>query len=138
MTAFVDTNVLLYAVLEATGEDRQKRDRARALLELEDCALSLQVLQEFAYQATHSRHPNRLSWDDALEHLAVFAQFPVQETTLGLFEQGLELVQRHNFSFWDAMIVAAALAQGCDLLYSEDMQHGRIIGGLRIVDPFRQ
>ena len=137
MTVFVDTNVLLYAVLESPGDDLGKRDRARALLELEDCALSLQVLQEFAYQSTHPRHPNRLSWEDALEHLAVFAQFPVQETTLGLLEHGLELVQRDKFSFWDAMIVAAAIAQGCDLLYSEDMQHGRIVEGVRIVDPFR-
>ena len=137
MTAFIDTTVLLYAVLYAPGDDERKRDRARALLELENNALSLQVLQEFTYQATHSRHPHRLSWEDAMEHLAVFMQFAVQETTVGLLEQGLDLVQRHKFSFWDGMIVAAALAQGCDTLYTEDMQHGRIIEGMRIVDPFR-
>ena len=137
MTVFVDTNVLLYAVLRASGEDERKREQARALLEHQNCALSLQVLQEFAYQATHPRRAHRLSWDDALEHIATFTQFQVQETTLALFDQGMELVRNDGFSFWDAMIVAAALAQGCEILYSEDMQHGRTVEGMRIVDPFR-
>lgn len=137
MRVFLDTNVLLYAVLRTVSEDERKRERARALLDREDCAVSLQVIQEFANQATHPRHEHRLSWEDAIRHIAIFRQFHVQETTLDVFDQGLDLMRRHHFSFWDAMIVAAALTQGCEILYSEDMQHGRIIERMRIVDPFR-
>ena len=137
MTVFLDTNVLIYAALEAADEEGFKRERARALLKRDDVALSIQVLQEFVNQVTHPRRPHPLSWDTTIAHVEVLRQFPVQETTLGLLEHGIDLARRHNFSFWDAMIVAAAIAQGCDTLYSEDLQHGRTIEGLRIVDPFR-
>lgn len=45
--------------------------------------------------------------------------------------------QQTNYSWWDCLIVAAAIAQGCDTLATEDMQHGRVLDGLRIVNPFR-
>ena len=137
MTIFLDTNILLYAALEATDEEGFKRERARALLKRDDVALSIQVLQEFVNQATHPRRSHPLSWDKTLSYVEVFRESDVQETTLSLFEHGLELMRQHNFSLWDAMIVAAAIGQGCEILYSEDMQHGRMIEGLRIVDPFR-
>ena len=54
-----------------------------------------------------------------------------------LYERALELHARHQFRFYDALIVAAALAAGCTRLYSEDLQHGQRIEGLTIVDPFR-
>ena len=53
-----------------------------------------------------------------------------------LFEDAMTLLQRYQLSFWDSTIVAAARAQGCDILYTEDMQDGRIIDRLRIVSPF--
>ncbi len=137
MTIFLDTNIQLYAALEGTDEEAFKRERARALLKRNDVALSIQVLQEFVNQALHPRRSQPLSWDKTLSYVEVFREFDVRETTFSLFEHGLELVRRHSFSFWDAMIVAAAIAQGCDTLYTEDMQHGRTIEGVRIVDPFR-
>ena len=51
-------------------------------------------------------------------------------------DAGIEILERCKTSFWDAMIIAAARAQGCDVLYSEDLQDGRIIDGMRIVNPF--
>jgi predicted nucleic acid-binding protein len=48
----------------------------------------------------------------------------------------MSLARDHALSFYDALIVAAAIEAGCDILYSEDMQHGRTIGGLAIINPF--
>lgn len=64
-------------------------------------------------------------------------RFPIRETTLDLLDLGFEIQARHRFSFWDSMIVAAARAQGCDILWSEDMDDGRIVDGMRIANPFR-
>ena len=53
-----------------------------------------------------------------------------------VFDAALDIKARHRLSYWDAAIVAAAQALGCETLYSEDMAHGMTIGGTRIVYPF--
>lgn len=136
MSVFLDTNILLYAVLKE-DDNEGKRVAAWTLLDRDDCALSMQVLQEFVYQATHPRRSSRAPLDEAIQHVAAWRRFPVQETTLALLDEGLRVFRLGGFSFWDSMIVAAARAQGCEILYSEDMQDGRIVDGLRIVNPFR-
>ena len=57
--------------------------------------------------------------------------------TRALYQRALDLQTRYQFRFYDALIVAAALAAGCTRLYSEDLQHGQRIEGLTIVNPFR-
>lgn len=69
--------------------------------------------------------------------MRAWLRFQVQDITPALVVAALDLKSRYGFSYWDAAILAAALAQGCGQLYSEDMSHGQIIEGLRIVDPFR-
>ena len=56
--------------------------------------------------------------------------------TLDTHAAALSIARDNNFSFYDALIVASAIEAGCDALYSEDMQHGRVIGGLTIRNPF--
>ncbi|MEA3032137.1 MAG: hypothetical protein QOH86_153 [Sphingomonadales bacterium] len=136
MTAFLDTNVLIYSVSNAP-ENAHKRRRAGELLDGGDLALSLQVLQEFYYQATRPSRPDRITELEAMMLIGTWRRFPVQETNLALLDRGFELQRRHRFGFWDSMIVAAALAQGCETLWTEDMQDGRIVEGMRIANPFR-
>jgi predicted nucleic acid-binding protein len=136
LTAFLDTNVLLYAV-SRTPEDRSKRARAWELIDGGDLALSVQVLQEFYAQATRTTRADRVTHDEAMEFMVTWRRFPVQETTLALLDLGFDVQRRHRFSFWDSMIVAAARAQGCETLWSEDMDDGRIVEGMRIANPFR-
>ena len=136
MTAFVDTNVLLYAVSTAP-DDQQKRARAWQLIDGGGLAVSLQVLQEFYVQATRPTRPDRLTHEEAMAFMASWRRFPVQETTLALLDNGFAIQRRHRFSFWDSMIIAAARAQGCDVLWTEDMDDGRIVEGMRIANPFR-
>lgn len=58
--------------------------------------------------------------------------------TIGTHEAAVALAREHAFNFYDALIVASALEAGCDTLFTEDMQHGRTIGGLAIWNPFRE
>ena len=132
----LDTNVLLYAVSRIPAEE-EKRARSRTLIDPGGIALSVQVLQEFYHQATRPTRPGCLTASEAMGFIVTWRRFPVQETTLALLDLGLAIQRRHRFSFWDSMIVAAARAQGCGTLWTEDMDDGRIVEGVRIANPFR-
>lgn len=138
MTAvrFVDTNILLYAASTDPGEARKARI-ARALLECTDLALSVQVLQEFFVQATRPSRVDRLTHAQAAGLVEAFLRFPVQETTPEVMRAAIVTCERHRLSYWDATVLEAARALGCDLLLSEDLAHGRSYDGLRVENPFR-
>jgi predicted nucleic acid-binding protein len=129
VSAFFDTNILVYA--QQTGA---KADRARALF-ADGGKLSVQVLNEFT---AVSRRKLRTEWREIAEAISdVLALVdPPLALSLNLHAAARALAEDHRLSFYDALIVASAIEAGCDILYSEDMQHGRIIGGLAIVNPF--
>ena len=132
---FVDTNILLYAV-SALSDDPQKRLRALDLLASGDLALSVQVLQEFYHQATRPNRPKALTPDQALLFIERIRHFSVQDVTLEIFRAGVALAQRYRLSYWDGAILAAARALGCEIVYSEDLNHGQDFGGVVVVNPF--
>jgi predicted nucleic acid-binding protein len=134
---FVDTNVLLYAVSTAPAE-APKAQAARRLLEADDLALSVQVLQEFYVQATRGSRKDRLTHEQAALLVEAWLRFPVQETTVPLIQAALETKRRHRISYWDAAVVEAARLLACDVLLSEDLAHGRNYDGVRVVNPFRR
>jgi predicted nucleic acid-binding protein len=134
---FVDTNVLLYAVSTSPGEAAKTRT-ARDLLQADDLALSVQVLQEFHVQATRAGRSGRLSHEQATLLVESWLRFPVQASTVGLLRGALEVKRRHRLSYWDAAIVEAARLLGCDTLLSEDLSHGRSYDGVKVMDPFRR
>ena len=133
---FIDTNILLYSVSRDTQE-AAKRDRAVALLDRDEGALSVQVLQEFYVQATRPTRPDPLPHDVAVGLIATWTRFAVQDVTLSILMGALEIRISHGLSYWDSAIVAAARALGCRELYSEDMSHGQQTEGVTIVNPFR-
>lgn len=133
---FLDTNILLYSVSSAQNE-RTKRETAERLLLEPDNALSVQVLQEFYAQATRPTRAARLSHETAVRLIGTWLRFPVQSMTVAVMSDALDIKAAAGLSYWDAAIVAAAKALGCRELFSEDMAHGRDIGGVRIVNPFR-
>ena len=136
MPHFLDTNILLYSISRDPAE-AAKRERAIALLDRDDGALSVQVLQEFYVQATRATRPDPLPHEIATGLIATWTRFAVQEITLSLLAGALEIKASSGYSYWDSAIVAAARALGCRELYSEDMSHGREIEGVTIVNPFR-
>ena len=135
--SFVDTNVLVYA------EDRDakaKHDVARDLIvELWDDrngVLSVQILQEFYVNVTR-KLKKPLTNVKALEVVEQYLTWAIVENTGKLLTNAIELQQRAHLSFWDAMVVQAAIEADCDKLYSEDLNAGQRFGSLIIVNPFK-
>ena len=130
-----DTNVLIYAVSNREA-DAAKRARVEATLKEPDLALSVQVLQEFYYQATRPQGPAGLTHEQAMEFLHPLRALPTQEITVELFNRATEIKERFGLSYWDAAILAAAQLLGCEGVYSEDMSHQEDYDGIRVINPF--
>jgi predicted nucleic acid-binding protein len=126
---FFDTNVLLYILSTESG----KADRAEALL-AGGGALSVQVLNEFASVAARKLNMETAEIREILA--TVRAVCTVVPMTVEIHDLALDLVEQHRFSIYDALIVAAAQRAGCDVLYTEDLHHGQMIGRLSIRNPF--
>ena len=134
MRSLLDTNILVYA---DAADEPTKQARAISLIRQQRAAgtavLSTQVLQEFVNVALRKlRLPPAL----VRERLAFYRRFDLVPTTPDLLAGALDLHLLHSLSFYDALIVQAASSGGCRQLLSEDMQHGAVIGGVRIVNPF--
>ncbi len=132
---FVDTNILLYAVSTAT-EEGKKHDRALEILDSNDIALSVQVLQEFYVQATRPSKTERLTHEQSLALIESWLRFHVQEISIVMLQNALATRARWEISYWDAAIVEAARIARCRTLLSEDLQHGMDFAGVRVVNPF--
>lgn len=134
---FVDTNVLVYA---HDASERRRQPVARAQLEAlwtgGSGVLSTQVLQEFYVVATRKFAPP-MARRQAREIVALYATWPVVHIDPTLILTASQLEERHRLSFWDVLIVEAARVAGAARLLTEDLQHGRLIGGVRIENPFR-
>ena len=134
--AFVDTNVLLYAY-DATATVKQPVARATlaGLWAERGGTLSTQVLQEFYNAATRKLTPP-MSRSDAREIIGLYAAWPVVVLDPTLVLAASRLEETHQLSFWDALVLEAARVGGAQRVLTEDMQHGRVIEGVRIETPF--
>jgi predicted nucleic acid-binding protein len=136
MTApvFVDSNVFLYALDDA---DRKKQQAARnwraELWRSRRGRVSFQVLGEFYVKAVRKQPAAR---DEVRAEVRdLLAWNPVIADGV-LLEQGWKIQDRYQFSYWDALIVAAAKVCGCRYLLTEDMQSGQKLDGIEVVNPF--
>ena len=129
MSSFIDTNVLVYA----QGTD-SKSEIARQVV-LAGGVISVQVLNEFAAVL---RRKFRLEWDVIADALADArtALGPARPVDVDIHLNAVTLARLHDFGFYDALIVASAIEAGCDTLLTEDLQSGRRVAGLTIVNPF--
>jgi predicted nucleic acid-binding protein len=132
---FVDTNVLLYAA-SRDPDEQEKATRANELLSQRDVGLSVQVLQEFYVQATRDSRADRLAHEQAAALVDSFRRFRVQETTVGVMLAAMSTRQRFGISYWDAAILEAARALGCEVVLSEDLSDGQDYAGVRVENPF--
>lgn len=135
MPHFLDTNILLYSISRNPAESR-KREAAIRLLAGDAGTLSIQVLQEFYAQATRTTRPDRIPHDLAVGLIDAWSRFRIQEMNLAVLRSALQICKSHNLSFWDSAVIAAALELGCDRVYTEDLNHRQVIGGLTIINPF--
>jgi len=133
---FVDTNVLVYAHDRGAGP---KRERALTLLETlwnrGQGALSTQVLQEF-YVNVRRKAVKPVSVKQARDLVTNYLAWnPVVNDGATMLE-AIDLEQRYKLSFWDSMIVVAAMKSGAVTLCSEDFSHGQKFGTVQVVNPF--
>jgi len=134
--SFVDTNILVYAEdRDAKTKHEVARDLIVQLWNDRAGVLSVQVLQEF-YVTVTRKLKKPLSNPKALEVLEEYLTWNVVENTGKLLTTAIELQQKAHLSFWDAMVVQAAIDAQCDTLYSEDLNAGQRFGSLVIVNPF--
>jgi predicted nucleic acid-binding protein len=133
---FVDANVLVYAFDTSAAAKKTAAEQLVARLwQTGSGCLSVQVLQEFFVTVTR-KVAKPLSIDDAAERVREFAAWRVFTPTTGDVLAAIALQQKAKLNFWDAMIVQAAAESGCDLLWSEDLNDGQVVRGVRIRNPF--
>ena len=133
--SFLDTDVPLYTdAADAPAKQRRALDLLAAQRLARTGVVSLQVLQEYFAAATR-----KLGVDAAVARrkIEIFANYHLVILDVEDVLAAIDLHRLHRVSFWDALIVRAAKEGGCSVLYTENLQHGRSIDGVRIVDPFR-
>jgi predicted nucleic acid-binding protein len=132
--SFIDTNILVYT------DDQDAPEKQQVALDLLARAIadgtgvvSTQVLQEYYAAATR-----KLGVDPAVARRKVelFSRLDTVQVGTGLILAAIDLHRLHRLSFWDALIVRAALDGGCSILYTEDLGSDQRIEGLRIFNPF--
>jgi predicted nucleic acid-binding protein len=135
--SFVDTNILVLAEdRDAKGKHDIARELVLGLWNDRQGVLSIQVLQEFYVTVTRKlKTPLRAA--EALDAVREYLTWTVVENTGSLLLEAVELQQRAQLSFWDAMVVQAAIQAGCDRLYSEDLNAGQRIDSVTIINPFK-
>lgn len=133
---FVDANVLVYAHNPA---EELKCSVAKDLLQglWSDLSgrTSVQALNEF-YTTVTRKLSSPMGPDQAWAEVEEFFRWNPQQVDVALLRRGRQIEARYRLSWWDSLIVAAAQLQGCSLLYTEDLQHGAIFDGVRVVNPF--
>lgn len=133
--SFFDTNVLVYT------DDKAAPAKQRRALELVaehrragTGVVSLQVLQEYFVTVTRKLQVDAVL---ARRKIELMAEFDVASPELSDVLAAIDLHRLHAINFWDALIVRSAKEAGCSVLFSEDMQSGRDLDGIRIVNPFQ-
>lgn len=133
---FVDTNVFLYAYDTKAGERHATaRNLVGRLGRQRRGALSVQVLQELYVNAVW-KIAVPLSSDQARERLRILSRWRVHSPLPADVIAATEIADRHEVSFWDAMILRSAAELGCSIVWSEDLSSGQQLAGVEVRTPF--
>jgi predicted nucleic acid-binding protein len=134
---FIDTNIFVYSF-----DDRQPQKKERALALIQEAfqtgrgMISTQVIQEFLNVATQ-KFAVPMKIDNAITYLRLVMN-PLCQVypSLALYESCLAIQVETRYSFYDALIIAGAEQGGCEILYSEDLQEGQTVRGVKITNPY--
>ena len=133
---FVDTNLLVY-LRDSRDSDKQRAaaEWMTGLWRTRRGRLSTQVLAEYYVTVTGKLDPG-LSVEEAREDVLALQRWLPRHPSIDLIERAWDVQDRWGFSFRDASIVGAAIAEGCAALLTEDLSRDQDLAGLRILDPF--
>ena len=128
MSTFLDINVLDYLL------DSGRQEKTARRLASDQPHISVQVLNEFIAVCKKCGKDRETAYQlaDAIANAST-----VHEITLSTYRLAQALATRYQLSHWGGLIVAAATLAQCETLYSEDMQHGQVIGTVKVVNPFK-
>lgn len=130
---FVDTNILIYAHDRSAGEKRERAARAlERLWDEQTGRVSVQVLQELYVTITQKLATARPSAREIVRTYTPWVHYPTTPETI---LRASEIAELSQLSFWDALIVASAEQVGASHLYTEDLNSGQSIVGVKIVNP---
>jgi len=134
---FLDTNVFVYAFdLSAPVKARRATQLIRQAVATHKGVVSYQVVQEF-FNVALRRFARPMTAAEAGQYLAtIFRPMLAIHSSQALFGEALHLNEKHRQSWYDCLVLAAAIEAQCSVLYSEDLQHGQRFGDLRIENPF--
>lgn len=132
---FFDTNILIYM---QSGLDAAKTDISRSLFEQSSSdslvVLSSQILQEFYITMTKKLGHDPIT---VKKLLLLFSDFEIVSNHTSIIFDAIDISVLHQVSFWDALVISAAISGNCKTLYSADLNHGQIIRGVQIINPFK-
>lgn len=134
---FLDTNILIY-VFDRTAPEKQGEAAklVRQAVLTGQGLISTQVVQEFLH-AARRKFERPMTLDERRQHLElVLAPLCQYFPSISSYDRALLIADETGYAFYDALIVTAAVESGCRILYSEDLQHDRVIQGVRTVNPF--
>jgi len=134
---FLDTNIFVYSMDRSAPAKSQKAAQlVRKALAMQQGFISYQVVQEF-FNVALRRFVQPMRTADAEQYLTtVLRPLLSVHSSPALFTEALHIQSSSGLSWYDSLIVAAAAQAKCDLLYTEDLQHGQRFGSLRVLNPF--
>lgn len=132
---FVDTTILLYAI-STHPDEAEKTAKAKTILSAPNLTLSVQVLQEFYFQATRPSRTDPLSHQEATALIQYWLRHRIVPITVQVMQDALDIKKRYHTSYWDAAILAAAASAGCTELLSKDLNPGQNDNSVRVINPF--
>lgn len=136
--AFVDTNILVYAHDREAGRKTVIAQRLLEELWQENHGvISTQVLQEFCV-IVRRRFRQPMTARELRETISLYMNWRTITNSAESILRALDIEERHQLSFWDAMIIQAAARGECEILYSEDLSNGREYEGVLVVNPFEK
>ena len=134
---FLDTNIFVYAFdSRATDKARKAQNLIQRAVDTGEGLVSYPVVQEFMNVALR-RFSQPMTVAEAEQYLdTVFRPLLAVHSSPAIYLEALRVMSRHQLAWYDSLIVAGALEGRCAIVYTEDLQHGRMIESLRIENPF--
>jgi predicted nucleic acid-binding protein len=132
---FLDTNILIYAI-ETKGNDPNKSQIAQTLLKLHNIVLSTQVLGEFYHATTSPKRTSPLTHEEAIVWIQLWKRYDLQTITAVHVDLALELKNRFQIGYYDALILSSGRLAKCKHVFSEDLSDGQDYGGISVINPF--
>ncbi len=130
--SFLDTNILIYAY---SISELNKKNKSIELLNHKNIILSTQVINEFVWIMSRKYNVDLIKLDMIVKNL--FDTYRIVLIDKQVIELAIKLSIKYNFSYWDGLILSASLVNECNIIYTEDLQHGQIIdNNLTILNPF--